>query len=85
MSGVSAILAKSFARIFFRNAINIGLPVMECDTDNLSEGDELLIKPAEGLIKNITSGEEIKAAPLMAEMLDILNAGGLKEYVMKNK
>ena len=82
-SGVAAVLAKSFARIFFRNAVNIGLPVMECDTGGISSGDELLVRPNEGKIENLTTNETIKATPLMDAMLDILNAGGLKEYVRK--
>ncbi len=81
--GAGAVLAKSFARIFFRNAINIGFLVMECNTDDLNDGDELIIKPSEGIIKDITAGKDIKSAPLMNKMLDILNAGGFKEYVMK--
>ena len=56
MSGVGAILAKSAARIFFRNAINQGLPVLLCDTDKIGDGDELEINLADGMIANLTSG-----------------------------
>ncbi len=80
-SGISAVLAKSFARIFYRNAINIGLPVMECDTDKIKENDFLIVKPKKGLIVNKTRNIELRATPLIDVMLDILNAGGLKEYV----
>ncbi|MGM0441665.1 MAG: 3-isopropylmalate dehydratase small subunit [Elusimicrobiota bacterium] len=82
-SGVSAVLAKSFARIFYRNAINIGLPVMECDTDKIKEGDLLIVRPKEGLVINKTRDIELKSTPLIDVMLDILKAGGLKEYVKK--
>ena len=57
--------------------------MLECDTDGISSGDELLIRPDEGLIRNVTAQETIKAAPLMDAMLAILQAGGLKEYVRK--
>src|SRR5512137_1529337 len=56
MAGVSAILAKSVARIFFRNAINLGLPVLICDTDKINEGDELEIDLTAGTVKNKTNG-----------------------------
>ena len=82
-SGAGAVLAKSFARIFFRNAVNIGLPVLECDTEGIDQGDELLVRPVEGVVENLTKGTTIKAIPLMDAMLDILQAGGLKEYVRK--
>ncbi len=79
--GVGAVIAKSFARIFFRNAINIGLLAMECNTEDINEGDELILKPSEGIIESITSGKEIKVKPLTGAMYDILNAGGLKNYI----
>ncbi len=82
-SGVSAVLAVSFARIFFRNAINIGLPVLECDTSSIKSGNELLVKPLEGAVENLDTGDKIQAAPLMDAMLEILEAGGLKEFVRK--
>ncbi|NLB34377.1 MAG: 3-isopropylmalate dehydratase small subunit [Elusimicrobia bacterium] len=84
-SGVAAVLAKSFARIFFRNAINIGLNPIECDTSGISSGDELRILPEEGIVENLTKGEKIKVAPLMETMKNILEAGGLKEYVKKEQ
>lgn len=84
-SGVGAVLAKSFARIFFRNAINIGLYPIECDTSNISTGDELRILPEEGIVENITTGDKIKIDPLMDAMMKILEAGGLKEYVRKEE
>ncbi len=84
LAGVSCILAKSFARIFFRNSINIGLPVIECDTDKISAGDELEIDLEKGLIKNITKNLELKFAGLPQAMTQILFDGGLVEHIKKH-
>ncbi len=62
MAGVSAILAKSVARIFFRNAINLGLPVLICDTDGINDGDELEVDLAAGTVKDITNGNSSPSA-----------------------
>ena len=80
--GVSAVIAKSFARIFFRNAINLGLPVLECPeaVDAISAGDELEIDLASGKIRNLTTEEVFVAKPYEPFMLEIINAGGLVEY-----
>lgn len=83
MSGVSVVLAKSVARIFFRNAINIGLPVLICNTDSISDGDELNIDLKTGRIQNLTSGNVIYAGGLPDIMLNILNEGGLVPYIEK--
>lgn len=83
IAGVNAVLAKSFARIFFRNAINIGLLVMECNTDRINEGDELELDLTAGIIKNKTQGTEIPMAPLPDVMIKILNDGGLAKHVEK--
>lgn len=85
MAGVSAVLAKSFARIFFRNAINVGLPVLICDTDQIDAGDELEINLGTGEIRDLTKGIVLKAAPLPDVMLRILKDGGLVSYVQKHK
>ena len=85
MSGVSAILAKSAARIFFRNAINIGLPVLICDTENINDGDELEVDLGLGKIKNLTSGAELSFSPIPEIMLHILNEGGLVPYIKKHR
>jgi len=85
MSGVSAILAKSVARIFFRNAINIGLPVLICDTDGISDGDELEIDLNSGKISNITSDAELHFQRIPEVMLRILTEGGLVAYIRKHK
>lgn len=84
LAGISAVLAKSFARIFYRNAINIGLPLIECDTDRIEQGDELEIDLGCGIIKNKTKGIELKAHPLPKAMLNILNDGGLLAHIEKH-
>jgi len=85
LSGVGAVLAKSFARIFFRNSINVGLPVLVCDTDKISEGDELEVDLSEGIIKDITKNIELKFNPLPDVMIKILDDGGLTEHITKNR
>ncbi|NHM28300.1 3-isopropylmalate dehydratase small subunit [Desulfofundulus sp. TPOSR] len=82
-AGISAVLAKSFARIFFRNAINTGLPVVECDTDRIEPGDELVVDLSTGVITNKTKGLTIAAKPLPPVMIKILNDGGLVAHFRK--
>ena len=78
---IRCIIAKSFARIFFRNSINIGLPVLECpDTDSIHEGDELEVDFESGLITDITKGTIYQATPLPDFVRGIVDAGGLIEY-----
>lgn len=78
---VRCIIAKSFARIFFRNSINIGLPLLECpDTDRIDEGDELDVNFISGLITDETKGETYQATPLPDFLRGIVDAGGLIEY-----
>ena len=84
MAGVSAVLAKSVARIFFRNAINVGLPVLICDTDKINESDELEVDLASGTILNKNNGEVITFGKIPDAMLSILNEGGLKPYIKKH-
>jgi 3-isopropylmalate/(R)-2-methylmalate dehydratase small subunit len=83
MAGVSAILAKSFARIFFRNAINQGLPVLICDTDLIKDGDQLEIDLGGGVIINVTQNVRQTFTKIPAVMLSILNEGGLVPYINK--
>jgi len=83
MAGVSAILAKSVARIFFRNAINQGLPVLICDTDQIKDGDELEVDLAAGTVKDLTNGKTLTFGKIPPVMLSILNEGGLLEYIKK--
>lgn len=82
-SGISAVIAKSFARIFYRNAINTGLPLVEVDTDSIDEGDELEVDIDGGILKNLTKGKEIKIKQLPGVMIKILNDGGLVEHFKK--
>jgi 3-isopropylmalate/(R)-2-methylmalate dehydratase small subunit len=83
MAGVSAILAKSVARIFFRNAINLGLPVLLCDTDKIESHDELEINLATGIITDRTKRIELMFNKIPQVMLDILDEGGLIPYIHK--
>jgi len=85
MSGVGAILAKSAARIFFRNAINQGLPVLLCDTDKIGDGDELEINLTGGTIANLTSGITLSCSKMPPIMSAILKEGGLIPYIQKHK
>jgi 3-isopropylmalate/(R)-2-methylmalate dehydratase small subunit len=80
---ISAVVAKSFARIFYRNCINTGLPVIECDTDQIDEGDELEINLEAGVLHNRTKNIDVKIAPLPGVMLQILSEGGLVEHFKK--
>jgi 3-isopropylmalate/(R)-2-methylmalate dehydratase small subunit len=84
MAGVSAILAKSAARIFFRNAINLGLPVLICDTDKIKDGDELEIDLKAGTIKDKTGGALLTFGKIPDVMLKILDEGGLIPYIKKH-
>ncbi len=84
MAGVSAILAKSVARIFFRNAINLGLPVLICDTDKINDGDKLEVDLAAGTIKDITNGNQLTFGKIPEVMLHILDEGGLIPYIKKH-
>jgi 3-isopropylmalate/(R)-2-methylmalate dehydratase small subunit len=83
MAGVQAVIAKSFARIFFRNAINIGLPLIECNTDLIEAGDELELDMKNGIIRNLTQNTEITITPIPDVMIKILNDGGLMEHLKK--
>ena len=84
-SGVSCVIARSFARIFFRNAINIGLPVLECAeaVDNTESGQTLEIDLASGKIRNLNNGQEFNAEPYTEFMAELISAGGLIEYTKK--
>ncbi len=84
-SGVSLVIAKSFARIFYRNAINIGLAIVECPeaVDNISEGDKVEADMDNGIIRNLTTGQEFKAAPFPDFVQKIIENGGLMESISK--
>jgi len=84
IAGVGAVLAKSFARIFYRNAINIGLLAIECDTDAIDDGDEIELDVEKGIITDLTNGAIIQIEPLPPVMIKLLNDGGLVEHIKKN-
>lgn len=82
-AGVSCVLAESFARIFYRNAINIGLPALECPGihDAVSKGDTVEVDVTGGVVRNLDSGVELSFNPLPPFMVEVLNAGGLVPYL----
>lgn len=81
-AGVSVVISELFARIFYRNSINIGLPVLITeDTSSIDGGDELEVDPIKGIIKNITKGEEYSCTVLPEHILNIIKAGGLLSYL----
>ncbi len=83
LAGIDAIVARSFARIFYRNAINVGLAAIICPIEGLNEGDELEIDLDKGALKDITTGGTKTFAPLPSIMQAILNEGGLDMYIKK--
>lgn len=85
-AGVGAVVAESYARIFYRNAINIGLPALECPgvTDAVSEGDTLEIDVAGGTVRNTRTGVQLRTAPLPGFMVEVLDEGGLAAYIRKH-
>lgn len=82
---VGAVMAESFARIFFRNAINLGLPVITCQgiSTHVKQGDEVRLDLQTGKFKNLTSGWEASVEPLDSYILNILNNGGIKPLMLK--
>ena len=84
IAGVGAVLAKSFARIFYRNSINIGLLLIECDTDKINAGDELEIDIKQGYVYNKTQDIKLPFPPLPDVMIKLLNEGGLIEHIKKH-
>jgi 3-isopropylmalate/(R)-2-methylmalate dehydratase small subunit len=84
MAGVAAILAKSVARIFYRNAINQGLVVLICDTDGIQDGDSLEIRLDDGIVVNLNTGTMLSCGRMPSLMSDILAAGGLVPYIRQH-
>lgn len=84
LAGARAVIAKSFARIFFRNCINVGLPAVELDTDRIEQGDELELDLAAGALVNHTQGTRLEFDPLPPVMRRILEDGGLAEHIRKH-
>ena len=82
-AGIGAVLSSQFARIFFRNSFNIGLPLIETDTRKIDEGDQLQIDLDKGLVKNLTKGIDLEIKPLPKFMQDLLAEGGIINYYKK--
>ncbi|UCG06688.1 MAG: 3-isopropylmalate dehydratase small subunit [Desulfobacterales bacterium] len=83
VAGVSAVIAKYFARIFFRNAVNIGLPVLEVSDFEIATGDELEVDLKAGAVENLTTGRRFSATKMPQVMIEILDEGGLVNYLKK--
>ncbi len=86
-SGISCVIARSFARIFYRNSINIGLPILECEeaVENIEKGDIVEVDFNSGVITNVTKNQEYKAQPFPEFMQEIIRANGLINYVRENQ
>lgn len=82
-AGVACVVAKSLSRIFFRNAVNIGLPIVECDTDQINDGDELQYELGDSVIYDLTQGFSLSVARLPDIMMEILNDGGIQKHFAK--
>lgn len=84
-AGIQAVIAKTFARIFYRNSFNIGLPIFESPeaSERIGEGDEIEIDADKGIIRNITKSEEYKARPIPPFMQELIESGGLIEWTKK--
>ncbi|GAC1356119.1 MAG: 3-isopropylmalate dehydratase small subunit [Vulcanimicrobiaceae bacterium] len=84
-AGVAGVIASSFARIFYRNALNIGLPIFESPeaVNDIATGDEIEVDPTSGKIRNLTRGREYQAAAFPPFMQSLIDAGGLQPYVEK--
>jgi len=84
-AGIQAVIAKSFARIFYRNAFNIGLPIFESSeaSEKIKEADEIEIDADNGIIKNVTTHEDYKANPILPFMQELIAAGGLVEWTKR--
>lgn len=82
--GLSCIIADYFARIFYRNAINIGLPILEIGSHDIEKGDDIEVDVEQGVVTNKTKGKTYQATPLPQVMIDILEEGGLVDYLKKH-
>jgi len=84
--GIRALLAKSFARIFYRNALNLGLVALVCPgTDRISDGDSLSVDPLAGIVHNLSSGEDLNCEPLPDHLLHMIRDGGLLQHLRKRR
>jgi 3-isopropylmalate/(R)-2-methylmalate dehydratase small subunit len=86
-AGISCVVAKSFARIFYRNAFNMGLPIFECAeaVSTVQNGDELVVDSAGGTVRNLRTGETFQAQAIPPFMQQLIDAGGLMNYVREYK
>lgn len=84
MAGVPVVLAKGFARIFYRNCFNIGMPALTVDTDQIAQGDELEIELKQGVVRNLTQKKELQTGRIPPVMLTILEEGGVVDYIKKH-
>ena len=84
LAGAKAVLAASFARIFYRNAINVGLPVLVCDTDAIDDGDRLSLDIENSVVVNEANDKRIECQPIPPFMRKILDSGGLANYIRKH-
>jgi 3-isopropylmalate/(R)-2-methylmalate dehydratase small subunit len=83
-SGLEAVIAKGFARIFYRNSFNIGLPLFECNTDFIDDGDQLELDMGKNRIKNLSKGLDLEIKPIPEVMKTLLREGGVVEYFKKH-
>lgn len=83
-AGLSAVIAKSFARIFYRSSFNVGLPLVECDTDWIAAGDELVVDLDEGVVARPSTGHAVKISPIPRTMQVLLEDGGLIPHLKKH-
>ena len=83
-AGIAAVVAASFARIFFRNSINIGLPVLACDTRDIGSGDEIEVDLASGQVRNLSTGASKAVQPLPKVMMNVIADGGLVQHIRKH-
>ena len=83
-AGIAAVVAASFARIFFRNSINIGLPVLACDTRDIGSGDGIEVDLASGQVRNLSTGASKAVQPLPKVMMNVIADGGLVQHIRKH-
>lgn len=84
-AGINAVIAKDFARIFYRNSFNLGLPLIECDTDKIKEGDSLEIDLDKGILKDSTGRFELPIKALPEFMRELIRSGGIVDYLKKHR
>lgn len=83
-AGIAAVVAKSYARIFYRSSFNVGLPVVECETDWISDGDQLVVDLDDGMVTNPSNGQNMRITPIPRTMQVLLDDGGLIPHLKKH-